>query len=88
MAAKKISLKETKGLLGRIASKDKNTSAEEEIKMGPAVIEVKKKDIKWRKVTIRFEEGFFLKIKDKIAREGRTLQGYISYLVRRDMEKD
>ena len=41
---------------------------------------------KWRKVTVRFEESFFNRLKVKLAREGRTLQGYIDYLIRRDLE--
>ena len=88
MSAKRVSMKGAKGLLGGIAPRDKKTSSEEAVKTAQTVKEAKKKDIKWRKATIRFEEGFFLKIKDKLAREGRTLQGYIEYLIRRDMEKD
>ena len=48
----------------------------------------RKKEVKWRKATIRFEESFFLEIRDKLAREERTLQGYIDYLVRRELGKD
>jgi len=42
---------------------------------------------KWRKVTVRFEESFFNRLKLKLAQEGRTLQGYIDYLIRRDLEQ-
>ena len=44
--------------------------------------------VNWRKVTVRFEESFFKELKVKLAREGRTLQGYIDYLIRRDLERD
>jgi len=43
-------------------------------------------EAKWRKVTVRFEESFFNCLKVKLAQEGRTLQGYIDYLIRRDLE--
>jgi predicted DNA binding CopG/RHH family protein len=43
-------------------------------------------EAKWRKVTVRFEESFFNRLKVKLAQEGRTLQGYIDYLIRRDLE--
>ena len=43
---------------------------------------------KWRRVTVRFEESFFKRLKVQLAQEGRTLQGYIDYLIRRDLEKD
>ncbi len=93
MSAKRASMKGAKGLLGDIAPRDKKTPARGAAK---ATAQAKragrkpasKKEIRWRKATIRFEEGFFLEIKDKLAREGRTLQGYIDYLVRRDMERD
>ena len=44
-------------------------------------------EAKWRKVTVRFEESFFKRLKVKLAQEGRTLQGYIDYLIRRDLEQ-
>jgi predicted DNA binding CopG/RHH family protein len=43
---------------------------------------------KWRKVTVRFEESFFKRLKVKLVQEGRTLQGYIDYLIRRDLEQN
>ena len=46
------------------------------------------KQVNWRKVTVRFEEAFFRELKIKLAQEGRTLQGYIDYLIRRDLERD
>lgn len=39
---------------------------------------------KWRKVTVRFEESFFKRLKVKLAREARTLQVSIDYLIRLD----
>ena len=44
-------------------------------------------EAKWRKVTVRFEQSFFNRLKVKLAQEGRTLQGYIDYLIRRDLEQ-
>ncbi len=93
MSAKRASMKGAKGLLGEIAPRDKKTSTPGAAKTStPAKVTgnapARKKEVKWRKATIRFEESFFLEIKDKLAREGRTLQGYIDYLVRRDLEKD
>ena len=88
MSAKRASMKGAKGLLGEIAPRDKKTSETSTPAKRTRRAPARKKEVKWRKATIRFEESFFLEIKDKLAREGRTLQGYIDYLVRRDLEKD
>jgi len=93
MSAKRASMKGAKGLLGEIAPRDKKKASSKAAKTstpatGTRKAPARKKEIKWRKATIRFEESFFLKLKDKLAKEGRTLQGYIDYLIRRDLEKE
>lgn len=76
MAIKRASMKGAKGLLDNIPKKEKTSSRSTK----------QSSEIKWRKVTVRFEENFFLQLKEKLRSEGRTLQGYIDYLIRRDLE--
>ena len=81
--AKRASMKGAKGILD-IPARQQKTGKYQQCAGNDqqnTVIEAK-----WRKVTVRFEEFFFKRLKVKLAEEGRTLQGYIDYLTRRDLE--
>ena len=81
MSAKRASMKGAKGLLEDIPTRQHNTGKEQQNNVIDQDVPVK-----WRKITIRFEENFFLNLKKKLRSEGRTMQGYIEYLIRRDIE--
>ena len=79
------SRRKKRDFLGEIAPRDKKTSTPGAVKTSSSAKSTKKaaagkKEVKWIKATIRLEESFFLEIKDKLARKGRILQGYIDYL--------
>lgn len=38
-------------------------------------------------LTVRLEKRFYDRLRRKLRREGRTFQGYIEYLIRRDIDK-
>ena len=38
-------------------------------------------------LTVRLEKNFYDRLRRKLRREGRTFQGYVEYLIRRDMER-
>ncbi len=82
MSVKRASLKGAKGLLENIPERQQKNSQQQH-----NTSDYQEKPVKWRKVTVRFEENFFLNLKRKLKSEGRTMQGYIEYLIRRDLEE-
>lgn len=81
MTAKRVSMKGAKGLLENIP--------EREVKAGDSQNNAgidQQNAVVWRKITVRFEDRFFQSLKVKLKAEGRTIQGYIDYLIRKDLE--
>ena len=83
--AKRASMKGAKGILDIPARQQKTGKYQQYTGNDQQNTVIK---AKWRKVTVRFEQSFFNRLKVKLAQEGRTLQGYIDYLIRRDLEQN
>ena len=83
--AKRASMKGAKGILDIPARQQKTGKYQQYTGNDQQNTVIK---AKWRKVTVRFEQSFFNRLKAKLARDGRTLQGYIDYLIRRDLEQN